>query len=331
MRARALRPVAALLPVLAAGAVAAAATLDLRLPGRAELTREVVEAADTYRLPVGPYAEGTLPRLEVEGRVVQRAYRLPAQGMTTLQILAPLRDQLEAAGYEILFDCSGEECGGFDFRFNTRVMSAPDIFVDLFDYRYLAASKGAEGDSPRYVSILVSRSGATGYVQIIHVRGNGVPGAPVPAPASEEPAARPPELAPPGDGDGGADEAPVVRQIEARGHAVLRDLDFGTGAATLGQGRHASLAALAAYLKADPVRRIALVGHTDAVGVLADNIALSRRRAQAVLDRLAKVHGVPRQQMEAEGVGYLAPVAPNRTAEGRAANRRVEAVLLNAE
>jgi OOP family OmpA-OmpF porin len=40
------------------------------------------------------------------------------------------------------------------------------------------------------------------------------------------------------------------------------------------------------------------------------------------------VHGVDGTRLEAHGVGFLAPVAPNTTPGGREANRRVEAVLL---
>ena len=112
---------------------------------------------------------------------------------------------------------------------------------------------------------------------------------------------------------------------------MLADLDFGTGAAALGAGPFASLAALAEYLKADPARRIALVGHTDTVGGYDANLALSRRRARAVMDRLAKAHGVPPAQMEAEGIAYLAPRASNTARAGREANRRVEAVLLGGD
>ena len=73
------------------------------------------------------------------------------------------------------------------------------------------------------------------------------------------------------------------------------------------------------------------MGHTDTVGGLEANVALSRRRAASVRDRLIERHGVPAEQLEAHGTGYLAPVAPNTTAEGREANRRVEAVLLETE
>ena len=84
-------------------------------------------------------------------------------------------------------------------------------------------------------------------------------------------------------------------------------------------------------MRDNPVARIALVGHTDAVGALDGNIALSKRRAASVLERMVSAHGVPRERMDAEGMGYLSPVAPNTTPEGREANRRVEVILLNTE
>jgi OOP family OmpA-OmpF porin len=109
---------------------------------------------------------------------------------------------------------------------------------------------------------------------------------------------------------------------------VLEGLAFATGSAELAPGGDSILGALAAYLLANPTRRVALVGHTDAQGALEANIALSRRRAQAVTDRLTSAFGVPRTQVEAEGMGWLAPIATNLTPEGRVANRRVEAVVL---
>ena len=71
-----------------------------------------------------------------------------------------------------------------------------------------------------------------------------------------------------------------------------------------------------------------LVGHTDTVGSLDANIALSRRRAEAVRARLVEAHGVDGARIDARGVGYLAPAVANDSDEGREANRRVEAVLL---
>ena len=82
---------------------------------------------------------------------------------------------------------------------------------------------------------------------------------------------------------------------------------------------------LAAWLGADASRRLLLVGHTDNAGGLDGNIALSQRRAEAVARRLTERYGIAPDRIEARGIGYLAPRASNATAEGRQANRRVEA------
>jgi len=151
-------------------------------------------------------------------------------------------------------------------------------------------------------------------VQLTHVGVAGAFDAPsAPAPAEPGPDAPEPSL-----------EA-VLRDA---GHVVLRGLDFGSGEAVLGPGPHPDLAALAAFLAQTPETRVALVGHTDNVGALDANIALSQARAEAVRDRLVADHGVGEGRIEARGVGYLAPVAANDTPEGRETNRRVEVVLL---
>ncbi|MEX0281245.1 MAG: OmpA family protein, partial [Arenibacterium sp.] len=109
---------------------------------------------------------------------------------------------------------------------------------------------------------------------------------------------------------------------------VLEDLDFGSGAARLREGPFASLSDLASYLQANPAMRVAIVGHTDNVGTLARNIALSKRRAEAVRARLIAAHDIAANRVDAEGMGYLAPLTTNLTLAGREANRRVEVILL---
>lgn len=307
--------------LLALAAVPASMThaLELEIPGNARMTKDIRKAKGTYFLPLAPFANDKLPTVELEGQVIQQAWRIEAQDLTSLQIIAPLRDQLMETGYEILLDCVARECGGFDFRFNTSVMPAPDMFVDLFDYRFLSARLATSDAAPRYASILVSRSGISGYVQITTVLPEG---AAAPKVAAGNPVIRP---ATP------ADNLPLARALSEQGHVILADLTFETGSAALGNGDFASLAALAAFLKADPGRRVALVGHTDTVGGLEPNVALSRRRAASVLERLVSAYDIPRGQLESGGMGYLSPVAPNTTPEGREANRRVEAVLLDTE
>ena len=80
-----------------------------------------------------------------------------------------------------------------------------------------------------------------------------------------------------------------------------------------------------------PNLRVALVGHTDTVGGLDTNIALSRARAQSVRDRLISAFDADATRLDAEGMGYLSPIAPNLTEEGRRQNRRVEVILVREE
>ena len=66
-------------------------------------------------------------------------------------------------------------------------------------------------------------------------------------------------------------------------------------------------------------------GHTDNVGTPEANLKLSQERAQAVMAALV-ARGVAAARLTAKGYGQTAPVADNRTEDGRAKNRRVELV-----
>jgi OmpA-OmpF porin, OOP family len=68
---------------------------------------------------------------------------------------------------------------------------------------------------------------------------------------------------------------------------------------------------------------IIAVGHTDSIGTAAYNQRLSVRRAEAVKAYLVS-KGIEQNRIYTEGKGESQPVADNRTAEGRAKNRRVE-------
>ncbi len=72
-----------------------------------------------------------------------------------------------------------------------------------------------------------------------------------------------------------------------------------------------------------PKMRISIEGHTDTVGKEAANMRLSQKRAEAVLDYLVS-KGISPERLEATGFGPTKPVASNKTAKGRAQNRRTE-------
>jgi outer membrane protein OmpA-like peptidoglycan-associated protein len=68
---------------------------------------------------------------------------------------------------------------------------------------------------------------------------------------------------------------------------------------------------------------IKIAGYTDSTGSRAVNVPLSRARAEAVASWLIAQGGVDRGRIAARGMGEREPVADNRTAAGRATNRRV--------
>ncbi len=294
-------------------APAAEAAPTLSLPPSAMRTAEDQSAMGSYALPVGPWKDGRVETLRTEGEVTQTAWRIRDGSVTTMGLLATLRDQLGREGFEILFECATDECGGFDFRFATPCLPEPEMHVDLGDYRFLSARRET-GGTPDYVSLLVSRSSDSGYVQMTRVGAALVQ--PLPIAAAEF---SPEETAPSPDS--------LADQLVANGKVVLGDLRFATGSTELGEEDFPSLDALADFLRANPEKTVALVGHTDAEGTLAANVAVSRKRAQSVVDRLVSLHGANPAQLTADGVGYLSPLASNLTPEGRSQNRRVEAMI----
>ena len=102
---------------------------------------------------------------------------------------------------------------------------------------------------------------------------------------------------------------------------------FATGKSAMMPGAQAKLTAVADALKeSGGDQEIIVEGHTDSQGSEASNMRLSQTRAENVRDFLV-TRGVPANKIRAKGVGESTPVADNRTAEGRANNRRVEIIM----
>lgn len=116
---------------------------------------------------------------------------------------------------------------------------------------------------------------------------------------------------------------------EARGMVITLSgsVLFASGKSELLPSAQARLTGVAeALTQQNPDASIVVEGHTDAQGKESFNLDLSARRAQAVRDYLAS-HGVAPDRIRAEGLGFSRPIADNKTAEGRANNRRVEIVV----
>jgi outer membrane protein OmpA-like peptidoglycan-associated protein len=276
---------------------------------------------DRYALPIGPYTAGTANSREVEGRVIWSSFRLETPEISTAEVMAGYRARLAELGFQPIFDCATAGCGGFDFRFAVQLLPAPAMLIDTADFTQFSASRAAEprlgGSAKSYVSVLVSRLLGAVYVQTVLVE----PGAPVlmidAAPASDA-ATQPVILA--------QDENLLFEQLARFGHVPVQGLVFETGGATLSDTSAHALETLAQLLSRNPELAVVIVGHSDNQGELDANIALSKRRAEAVRTTLIE-RGVAADRLEAQGVGYLAPATTNATDAGRALNRRVELVL----
>jgi len=104
---------------------------------------------------------------------------------------------------------------------------------------------------------------------------------------------------------------------------TLGDVLFKAASAELGSSANRTLLKLAHFLQLNPERIVRIEGYTDSRGDAAENLALSRARAQAVASFLADL-GIAAARMEVTGYGEQYPLSENASARGRAQNRRVE-------
>ena len=81
--------------------------------------------------------------------------------------------------------------------------------------------------------------------------------------------------------------------------------------------------AVAQVLKDNPTLKLSIEGHTDDEGLLEWNQRISKQRAETIKQILIQL-GIAAERLSAVGCGPEKPIAPNNTARGRAANRRVE-------
>jgi len=310
----------ALFLILALAALPTLATaFDVPMPRGAQEAFVDTSPLDSYALPVGPYAAGGPPHVALEGVTTRRAFHIANDSITLTQMMQPMRKALVDAGFTLELECNQVSCGGFDFRFATEVLPAPAMYVDLTNFRFLAARRAAEG-----VSIFASATPARRFVQVIHVTPTQAQDSAEAAPQSGDVQTAAPLLpTPPETGSA------IAEALAQSGSVILSDLNFETARTALSAGPYASLEALAQYLTARPDVRIALVGHTDIEGSLTGNIAISEARAAAVRERLIETYNVPAEQTSAHGIGFLSPQSSNVNAAGRAQNRRVEAVLVS--
>lgn len=243
----------------------------------------------------------------IEGRVTKISYEVP-RGRTTLEVFRNYEQALRKARFNILFKCSNRECGGR--AFNHTVKKPYAGFAENYnDQRFLSARlKRSQGDV--YISLYTVRNHSAGgpthnriYTQLDII-----------------------EIQKMQTGLVRVDANAMAQSISTTGRVALYGIYFDSNKATVKSKSNATLAEIAKLMKKRRNLRLVVVGHTDNRGTFMHNMALSKRRAAAVMSALVRRYGIRANRLRHWGVGYLSPVATNRSEAGRAKNRRVELV-----
>lgn len=121
---------------------------------------------------------------------------------------------------------------------------------------------------------------------------------------------------------------PAGFKVDAQGCPLTATLhvNFKTDSAKIKLNGDREVDAFAEFLKESPAYNAIIVGHTDSTASEAYNQKLSEKRANAVKEILIK-DGISADRLTTSGKGETSPIATNKTKEGRALNRRIEAEL----
>jgi OOP family OmpA-OmpF porin len=276
-----------------------------RFPGATMIQYEHKEF-DDFTLLTGPASKDQKTET-VEGRITTAVYRIDKE-RTALEVARTYEDEMRQRGFEIVFQCAERACGGRGF--NLAVMPYNVRFGgNESTQQYIAARKKQEtGDlvAQLYVVKNTASGGASKndvFARLVVIE-------------EKEREARLETVT--------AEE--IQSLLGERGTASLYGIRFDFDSATILPASRPVLDEVGKLLTASPGLRLFVVGHTDNEGELDYNLQLSRRRAQAVVTDLSSTYGIDPSRLGAQGLGPLAPVASNRSDDGRAKNRRVELV-----
>jgi len=287
-----------------------------------EYSQKEYEEVRFLKPPLDAGGNGMVPltdafSIPLAGRATTIVYRGP-NGRSSLEVFRNYIDRLSGAGFAIVAKCRGMECGldgNNQFiqrlyfrgaRAHTRdsepIMSsdrdlivytllqkkssAGDVWVSLYGSEF---QYGGTLTPTIAVSVLETKQMETGNMTYVDALG-------------------------------------MQEAIENTGRVALYGIYFDLNKADLKPESARQIKEIAQLLKNKPALKVLVVGHTDNSGDLGYNMELSEMRAGAVVKALTATHAIPQARLTPVGVGMAAPIDTNKTAEGRAKNRRVEIV-----
>ena len=278
------------------------------------------QAYTEYKLALGKALNPSVPENQgrtmekeetIEGRLTRLSYLAPA-GRSALEVFRNYEQELAGKGFETLFKGEKEALG---FRFGARYTG---LYSQIFEYnetdnRYLAARLSRpEGNVTVAIYVSAYEMGLSGGLK-------PEKGQPVIQVDIVDEAAMDHRMVV-------VSAEKMASSIETTGSIALYGIFFDFDKAEVKPESLPTLEQMAKLLSDFPALKLHIVGHTDNVGDLEYNQKLSLTRAESVTKELIVRYAIAPDRLRAAGVGPLAPVASNRTEEGRAKNRRVELV-----
>jgi OmpA-OmpF porin, OOP family len=271
------------------------------------------------RVPGGPGRFGASDKLvfdkftAVEGRVSSYFY-IQLKERSALEVFRNYQAALLQAGFTTLYACEMRDC---DLA----------LIKEAFAKEVVQPRKWADGISPassidrdvRFVSAKANRNGADVFVMVFVAEPNSIWQAPVAVVLVAEPAAME-------AGKVVISTDKLQRGLADEGKITLYGLYFDTAKAEVKPESKPQLAEMAKLLQANKALKVLIVGHTDNQGTVDANLALSQKRAEAVVAALVADHKIDAARLRARGVANFSPVTSNGSEAGRAKNRRVELV-----
>lgn len=279
----------------------------------------------------GTFMTGSVGRELVTEDVEGKRTRILYMGPTSLSPLAVLRNYQKAfddlGEVEEVYSCQGSGCfsnlgAEFTWRDSNQIPTIFDFSQQMYGgngYRDQVYWYGriAGPESLYHVSVYSAVSAPPGFVRqdwAMRVRNHPLIHLEVVEVADFKPALE------------FVSAAEMTADISRKGHIALYGIHFDFDSDQLKPESDPTLKEIASALQTDESLNIYVVGHTDNKGSREYNEALSERRAVSVVGALSSRYGVAKDRMIPVGAGLIAPVATNRTEEGRALNRRVELV-----
>lgn len=251
--------------------------------------------------------------IQVAGRSWRMRYEGPT-GRSALEVTRNFQQKLEGQRFEVLFTCRGRECGGTGADLWFAVAESPmnpgggHGLPSNWDTGVYLAAKLTQPEGDVFVTIYTVERGSGAQV--------------VPLTLVDVVETRAMER----DRIVFVDAPAMQRAIAETGRVALYGILFDFDRADIRAESRPTLEEIAKYLRANPGINLVVAGHTDSQGAFDYNVALSQRRAAAVVQTLAREHGIAAARLTPFGAGMASPVASNETEEGRQRNRRVELV-----